>query len=148
MYVSNATGTVEHLSGTKSLPQEQDALALEIEDVDSRSPCERMQRRHCNQDTDGKQQTPVEPIVAPPERQGQVDLATLDETRGADATLFDKVDVDARSRFQVPCQERRQHALDDLGRASDTKTPDLATAHRMRVLGELVDAVDELAAAT
>jgi hypothetical protein len=90
----------------------------------------------------------VELIVAAPERQGQVDLAALDEARSADAALFDQVDVDTWSRFQVSRQEGRQHALDDLRRASDTKGPDLAAAHRMGVLGQLVDPVEQLAAPT
>jgi hypothetical protein len=43
-----------------------------------------------------------------------VDLAALDEARRADAALFDEVDVDTWSRFQVSRQEGSQHALDDL----------------------------------
>lgn len=148
MHVSNATGTVEHLSGTESLPQEQNALLVEVADVDGRSPGQRMQRGHCHQDTDREQQTPVELIVASAERQGQVNLATLDETGRADATLFDEMDVNARPRSQVPCQERCQHALDDLRRGSDAKAPDLTTAHHTRPLGELVDAIEDLAAPT
>jgi beta-lactamase family protein len=119
---------------------------LEIDDVGSRPPCQRMQRRHCNHDTDREQQTPVELIVARPERQGQVDLAALDEARSAGAALFDETDVDAWTRPQVPRQERRQDALDHLRRASDPKAPDLAAAHRVCMLGELVDTVEELAA--
>ena len=88
----------------------------------------------------------MELIVAPPERQGQVDLATLDEARSAGAALFDETDVDAWTRFQVPHQERRQDALDGLRRASDTKAPDLATAHRVRMLDQLGDTVEQLAA--
>jgi hypothetical protein len=88
----------------------------------------------------------VELVVAPPERQGQVDLAALDEARSAGAALFDEMDVDAWSRLQVPRQERGQDALDHLRRASDTKAPDLATAHRVRMLGQLGDTVEQLAA--
>jgi hypothetical protein len=36
--VGNAAGTVEHLSGAKSLSQQQNDLVLEIDDVGSRPP--------------------------------------------------------------------------------------------------------------
>jgi len=54
IYVSNAAGTIEHLSGTKSLSQQQNAFVLKIDDIGSRLPCETMHRRHCGHDTDGE----------------------------------------------------------------------------------------------
>jgi hypothetical protein len=54
VYVGNAAGAVEHLSGTKSLSQQQNALVLKIDDVGSRPPCQTMQRPHCGHDTDGE----------------------------------------------------------------------------------------------
>jgi hypothetical protein len=52
VYVGNAAGAVEHLPGTESLPQQQNALVLEINDVGSRPPSQTMQWRHCRHDTD------------------------------------------------------------------------------------------------
>jgi hypothetical protein len=36
-------------------------------------------------------------IVATPDRQGEMDLAALDEPQGTDGPLFDEMDVDAWS---------------------------------------------------
>ena len=75
-----------------------------------------------------------------------MDFAALHEPQGADTTLFDQMDVDSRSRLQIPCEERRQDVLDHLRRASDAKTPDFTAPHGQGMLSELVDAGEQLAA--
>jgi hypothetical protein len=40
--VRDAAGAVEHLTGAESLPQQQDALILEVGDIDRRSPRQTM----------------------------------------------------------------------------------------------------------
>jgi predicted metal-dependent enzyme (double-stranded beta helix superfamily) len=63
-----------------------------------------------------------------------------------DTTLFDEMDVDSRSRLQIACEERRQHVLDHLRRGSDAEASNFAAAHGLRMLGELVDAGEQIAA--
>jgi predicted metal-dependent enzyme (double-stranded beta helix superfamily) len=148
MHLGDAAGAVEHRPRAESLPQHQDALILEVDDVDRRPSGQSMPWPHGGKDAYREQQTPVELIVAAPEGQGEMHFAALDEPCGADGALLDEMDVDARSRRQVPREERREDALDDLGRSRDAKAPDLAAAHRVRMLGELLDVGEELSASS
>jgi hypothetical protein len=146
VYVSDAAGAVEHLTGAEPLPQQQDALVPEVGDIDCRSPRQMMQWGYRGEDTDREQQTPFEVIVAAPDRQGEMDLAALDEPQGVDTALFDEMDVNSWSRLQIPCEKWRQHALNHLGRGCDAKAPDFAAPYGLCMFGELVNASEQCAA--
>jgi hypothetical protein len=57
------------------------------------------------------------------------------------------MDLDQRSRFQVPGEKRRHDALDGLGGGGDAENADAPPAHRLGVLAELGGRGQEIAAA-
>jgi hypothetical protein len=101
---------------------------------------------HCGENTDWEQQTPFKSIVAAPHSYGEIDGAALDKSQGSNTALFDEMDLDTRSRLQIPCEEWRQHVLDDLRRGSDTEAADFAAAHRLCIYSKLLDAREYLTA--
>src|SRR6185503_15617386 len=54
------------------------------------------------------------------------------------------MNVDARSRLQVPRQERCQQALDHLRRGCDAELPHFAAPHGLCMLGELLDVGEQV----
>src|SRR5262245_48798428 len=105
-----------------------------------------MRWRDRREDANRKPQTSFQAILATPYGQRHVGLAALDQPQRTDATLLDEMDVDARSRLQIPREERRQHVLDELWRGPDAQAAGLAAAHRASLLGELLDAGQQLVA--
>ena len=77
-------------------------------------------------------------------RQGELDLASLDEFQGLDGAGFDEVDVHSGSRLQIPREKRREHVLNHLRRAGDAQTSCLAASDGLRMLGKLAHAGEQL----
>ena len=106
-----------------------------------------MPRGHRSEDANRKEQTPVEVITAVANRHGKVRLASLDEGERAEPPLLEKMDVNLLFRFQIPRQERSQHALDDLGRGGNVQASDVTAPQGLGMVDHPVDVSEEGAAA-
>jgi hypothetical protein len=146
VHVSEATGDVEHLADAETVAEQQDALILEVGDVERRASRQWGARGHRREHTHGEYQTAVEAVVAAPDREGQVGLSTLDELQRASPALFDQMDIHSGSRLQISGEERGKYVLDYLWRGADAELSYFAATHGVRVLDELLGTRQQLAA--